>query len=618
MASTPGVSEPALQRSRPTFEQFTAIRRYQPALAFSPDGAELAYSVNTSGQYNLWRQSSDGGYPHQVTLSGEHAVREIHWSPDGETLLYTADRNGDEFTQVYLVSPHGGRPDQIPSEPDVQNALSWGQSWSPDGRYIAYAGNDREPTDQDVIVRDVQTGESRRPLAGDGLFFATGWSPDGGYLLGTKVVSNSNSDVYLIDLADDSTRLLTEHEGEANHYPVGWASDGSGFYLLTDVGREFTGLGYYDITEGRWDWVETPDWDVEDATVSADGRWLVWSVNEDGYSRLYVRDLNAQGEPIQIDLPPGVLGTMVIAPSGDRLGVQWLQAMHPTEIFVVGLNTATVIQITHSFLGGVGEADLTQPELIRYPTFDGREVPAFLYRPAGATGRIPVVLSIHGGPEAQERPQYMYSGLYQYLNSRGIAVLAPNIRGSTGYGKSYQRLIQHDWGGDELKDLDAAARYLQGCDWVDRDRIGLFGGSFGGFATLSCASRLPDYWAAAVDLVGPSNLVTFAKAVPPTWRRMMAQWVGDPETEVDFLMSRSPITYVDKITTPLFVIQGANDPRVVKPESDQIVERLRERGVTVRYDVYDDEGHGFTKRENELKAFRDITAFLEEHLLAKW
>ncbi|CAN0494895.1 unnamed protein product, partial [Phaeothamnion confervicola] len=185
-----------------------------------------------------------------------------------------------------------------------------------------------------------------------------------------------------------------------------------------------------------------------------------------------------------------------------------------------------------------------------------------------------------------------------------------------GYGKSYQTLIHHDWGGDELKDFEAAVHHLHGQEWVDADRIGVYGGSFGGFATLSCVSRLPDYWAAAVDLVGPSNLVTFAKAVPPTWRRMMAQWVGDPETEADFLMERSPITYVDRIVTPLFVIQGTNDPRVVKAESDQIVAKLRERGVEVRYDVYEDEGHGFTKRENEQQAFRDIAAFLEEHLLA--
>jgi dipeptidyl aminopeptidase/acylaminoacyl peptidase len=240
-------------------------------------------------------------------------------------------------------------------------------------------------------------------------------------------------------------------------------------------------------------------------------------------------------------------------------------------------------------------------------------IPAFLYRPRGE-GPFGVALSIHGGPEAQERPNYGYNGLYQYLLSRGIGVLAPNVRGSTGYGKSYQKLIHRDFGGDDLKDFEACAKHMQTLPWVDRRKIAVFGGSYGGFATLSCVSRLPAYWAAAVDIVGPSNLVTFAKAVPPTWRRLMTDWVGDPYTEEDFLLERSPITYVDQITAPLFVIQGANDPRVVKPESDQIVERLRARGVDVRYDVYEDEGHGFTKRSNELKAFKDTAEFLERYL----
>jgi dipeptidyl aminopeptidase/acylaminoacyl peptidase len=601
---------------RPTFAQYTAIRRYQSALALSPDGAEVANSVNTSGQYNLWRQPSDGGYPHQLTLSNDEAVRQIGWSPDGASLLYTADRHGDEFTTVHAIPARGGRPQSFPSEPDVQYFIGDSDSWSPDGCFVAYAGNDREPTAQDIIVRDIRTGEERRPLAGDGLYFPAGWSPDGRHLLGIEFRSNTDQDVHLLDLERGESRLLTAHEGEVQHFPVGWASDGSGFYLVTDEGREFAGLVFHDLAHDERRWVQAPDWNVESAAVSADGRWLVWSVNEDGYSRLFAQDLAGGSEPSPIRLPHGVLDVMTLSRSGNRLAVLWERATAPEEVFTVDLTTGEATQVTFSALGGLDEGELIEPHLIRYPTFDGREVPAFLYRPAGVEGPLPVVLSIHGGPEAQERPTYRYTGLYQYLASRGIAVLAPNIRGSTGYGKSYQKLIHRDWGGDELKDLEAAAQWLRRQEWVDPRRIGVYGGSFGGFATLSCVTRLPEYWAAAVDLVGPANLVTFAKAVPPTWRRMMAQWVGDPETEADFLMERSPITYVDRIRAPLFVIQGANDPRVVKAESDQIVERLRERGVEVRYDVYEDEGHGFTKRENELKAMRDIATFLEERLLS--
>jgi dipeptidyl aminopeptidase/acylaminoacyl peptidase len=225
---------------------------------------------------------------------------------------------------------------------------------------------------------------------------------------------------------------------------------------------------------------------------------------------------------------------------------------------------------------------------------------------------VAAVLSVHGGPESQSRP--LYWPLYQYLLSRGIAVLDPNIRGSTGYGKTYQRLIRRDWGGAELEDLRSARDWLSRQGWVDDDRVGVFGGSFGGFAVLSCVTRLPDRWAAAVDIFGPSNLVTFARAVPPTWKRLMAKWVGDPDDDRDLLLERSPITYVDAVRTPLLVIQGATDPRVVKGESDQMVDRLRELGRDVEYVVFEDEGHGFTRRRNEVKALGLAAEFLERKL----
>lgn len=595
----------------PTFSQYTAIRRYQPALAFSPDGEQVAYSVNISGQYNLWRQPTDGGYPVQLTLSAGQSVRQIAWSPDGREIAFTADNDGDEFTRVYRIPSRGGTPVEVAGQERVQYFLG---EWSPDGASLAYAGNDREATDQDILLLDREGGESRRMVDYGGVYYAGQWSPDGARMAVVDMKSNTDMDLYVLDIASEETIKVTPHEEETIFVPVGWAADGSGIYVLTDEGREFTGLAFQRLSDNTRTWVEAPEWDVEDAVITRDGTRLVWSVNEDGYSRLFVRDLHG-GATRAIPMPDGVLSTMTISRAGDKLAALWQTATHPAEVFIVALGDGEVRRITQGALGGLTEDDLTAPELIRYETFDGKEIPAFVYRPAGVEGRMPVVLSIHGGPEAQERPMYMYSGFYQYLTSRGIGIMATNIRGSNGYGKTYQKLIHHDWGGDELKDLEQAVLWLREQDWVDPERIAVFGGSFGGFATLSCVSRLPDYWACAVDLVGPSNLVTFAKAVPPTWQRMMAKWVGDPETEVEFLMERSPITYVDQIKAPLFVIQGANDPRVVKPESDQIVERLRERGVEVRYDVYEDEGHGFTKRANELKAFRDMAEFLEGYLL---
>lgn len=598
--------------ARYTFEQFTAIRRYQPTLSFSPDGSEIAYVVNTSGQFNLWRQSSDGGFPFQMTLFSDQAVRDVTWSPDGESIAFAADRDGDEYKQIYTIPARGGRITALTDAPRVRHELS-PDAWSPDGSSLMYAGNDRSETDQDVLIRNTVTGEIRRVVDYGGLFFPMAWSPDGKAMAVIDAKSNTNTELYVLTVDDEEMRHLTPHEGEIQYMPGPWATDSSGFYLLSDEGREFTGLAFWDLNDGMR-WVDTPNADVENVALSGDGRYLAWVVNEDGYSVLRVRDLTSSTDIDLPEIPKGVIGAMVMSHSGGKVGLLLSAPTRPTEIYVVDLEQGDVTRLTWSFLGGIDEADLLTPELITYPTHDGRDIPAWLYRPEG-DGPFPVILSIHGGPEAQERPTYAYSGLYQYLLTQGIGILAPNVRGSTGYGKTYQKLIHRDWGGAELGDFKAAAEYLKSQDWVDGDRLGVFGGSFGGFATLSCVSRLPEYWAAAVDIVGPSNLVTFAKAVPPTWRRLMKIWVGDPETEVDFLMERSPITYVDQIRAPLFVIQGANDPRVVKGESDQIVERLRERGVEVKYDVYEDEGHGFTRRANELKAMGDTAAFFEEWLL---
>jgi dipeptidyl aminopeptidase/acylaminoacyl peptidase len=281
-------------------------------------------------------------------------------------------------------------------------------------------------------------------------------------------------------------------------------------------------------------------------------------------------------------------------------------------VYVADVETGAARPVTESRIGFPREDELGEPALVSFPTWDDRDVPAWLYRPSSGDGRAPVVLAIHGGPEAQERPTY--KPLYQYLRSRGIGVLAPNIRGSTGYGKSYQRLIHRDWGGGDLGDMEAAASWLRSQDWVDPERVAVFGGSYGGFAALSCVTRLPDLWAVGVDIFGPSNLITFVESVPPTWRRFLARWIGDPVEDEALLRERSPITYVEGVRAPLLVIQGAKDPRVVKAESDQIVARLRELGCEVEYEVFEDEGHGFTRYANEVRAWRLAAEFLERHL----
>jgi dipeptidyl aminopeptidase/acylaminoacyl peptidase len=607
-------------RQLPLLEQFFAVRRFSGALTFTEDGAHVVFASNISGQFNLWRVPVTGGWPEQLTTFTSETVRGAGVSPRDGTIVLCADHDGDEFHQLYLIEGGKGWPQQLTNEPQVQHYVG-AAAWSPDGSKFAYAANSRKPTDMEVWVRDAETGEAE-PVFGEGMFaFPGAFSPDGTRLLAMEFRNNSDMSIHLVDLDSGTSRELTPHEDDALFVPGPWAADGSGFYFGTDSGSEFRSLAYYTLESDTYDWVEEPTHDVDDAAISADGRVLGWLVNDRGYDRLRLRELAGGRDLPEPELPEGarphLTGTeppLALSPDGSHAAVIVSAPRRPPEAWVVETETGRTWPVTDSRLGGLVEDDLVDIELVSFPTFDGRDIPAWLYRPE-VDGKAPVVLSIHGGPESQERP--VYQPLYQYLLSRGIGVLATNIRGSTGYGKTYQRLVQRDWGGGDMKDWEHAAKWLQEQDWVDPERIGVYGGSYGGFAVLTCVTRLPDYWAAAVDIFGPANLVTFAKAVPPTWRRFIARFVGDPETEADFLMERSPITYVENVKTPLLVIQGATDPRVVKSESDQMVERLRELGREVEYVVFDDEGHGFTKRPNELKAYRLAAEWLEQHLLRR-
>jgi dipeptidyl aminopeptidase/acylaminoacyl peptidase len=602
----------------PRFEQFVAQRRFQPAITFSPDGRRVLFVTDISGQFNLWRCSVRGGWPEQLTSFQDNSVRSVTVSPDGSTIVFTADEQGDEFHQIYALPARGGWPEQWTDSPEVQHFLDQ-ECWSPDGETLAYAANARTPTDMDVWLRDAASGETRNLFGGDKFAFPTSWSPDGARLLVTDMRSNSDQTLWLVDVESGDARELTPHDNEVEEVrwlPGPWSRDGSGFYVRTDRGREQLGLAFFRLEAQDIEWIDTPEGDVELVSGSGDGRVLAYAVNERGWSRLELRDLD-RGEPLPSPkLPRGALWfdpILALSHDGKHAATHWHSATGGGELYVIETASGRTRRLVDSLIGGLRPRDLVEPELISFPSFD-REIDAWLYRPK-RRGRTPVVLAIHGGPESQERP--WYNPLFQYLLSRGIAVLAPNVRGSTGYGKTFQKLIHHDWGGAELRDLEYAARWLQDEQWVDAERLGVYGGSFGGFATLSCVTRLPDYWAAAVDIVGPSNLVTFAKAVPPTWRRFMARWVGDPDTEQEFLMERSPITYVDQVRAPLLVIQGAHDPRVVQGESDQMVQRLRDLDKDVEYVVFEDEGHGFTKRENQIRAVRLSAEWFESRLLAE-
>jgi dipeptidyl aminopeptidase/acylaminoacyl peptidase len=605
-----------VERATYKFEQYFATRRIMD-FAPTPDGSSVYFIADISGQYNLWRVPTAGGWPEQLTTYTDQSVRSVSLSKDGKRIAFLADPSGTEKTQVFLMEAEAGWPEQVTNRPDVQYE-HFGSLFSPDGRYIGYSGNAAVPTDTDIYLRDLTTGEERQLTPGGRPMNFVGFTPDGKSVLALEFKGNTDQDFWLFDIATGEGRNLTAHAGQAKYFPGPWKKDGSGFYFYSDEGREFLAVGFYDVAAGRKEYVIESDWDVEGLALSGDGKLLAYVVNEAGNSTLRIIETETGKEVPLPRMPRGVIGALKFAGKDEQRRLFLLMGTYSraNAVHVLNLESGELQVLTPSMLGQIPEEAFGEPELVHIPAFDGLMIPAWLYRPRGVTPgeQVPAMLSIHGGPETQERPEYRYTGYYQYLLSQGVAVLAPNIRGSTGFGISYQKAIHRDWGGAELKDIEACARYLQSLEWVNSEKLAVWGGSFGGFATLSAATRLPDLWACACDFCGPSNLVTFAQSVPPHWKPMMKAWVGDPDEDRDLLVERSPITYVEQVRTPLMVVQGANDPRVVKAESDQMVGRLRSMGRTVEYMVFDDEGHGFTKRSNQLKGYAAMADFLVRHL----
>ncbi|MEV0269580.1 S9 family peptidase [Hamadaea sp. NPDC050747] len=594
------------------YEDFRPIRRFYPALAFSPDGTQLAYIDDSLGQFNISVQRLAGGPSRSLSAFTDQTVRRVAWHPNGQSLLFQADARGTENAQLYEVELDGGRITQLTDEPSTRFGLATGDPFSPDGARFAYFANNGSQPGFDTLVSSHPAGMPFRAYDRGGRTYPASWSPDGSLLSAVQYHEGYDQIVYLIPAAGGEPRQLTPDKPSAVYEVGPWLPDGSGLIVRTDAGRDYLGLAILDAGDGHLTWLDTPDWDVEDVAMTPDGATLVWLVNVDGASELRIRSLATNDEVKAPRLPMGRARGLAVSPDGERLAVLLSTPSRPWDIAIIDLSACELIWLTDSRPDAQTVVNV-EPELVQFPSFDGREISAYLYRPAASLGRVGVLVSIHGGPVAQERP--VYDDLYQYLLSRGIAVLAPNVRGSSGYGKTFQHLVYRDWGGGDLQDIEAAAHFLQSQAWVAADRIGLIGGSYGGFMVLSAIARLPEInWAAAVDMFGPSDLITMAKATAPAFMPLVVELIGHPEDDADDLTRRSPITYADSIRTPLYVLQGANDIRVPQSGSDQLVERLRNRGVDVRYDIYPDEGHGFMRTANEIKAYSESAEFLVERL----
>lgn len=577
----------------PLLAQWSLARyRNTQSVGFAPDGRVWRIS-NEDGQQDLWLDAR------RLTDLGDRTARWFVVEPSGSVIL-ASDRFGDENHQLYRVSADGRMSDLAVRE-GVQHHLR-ARSLSRDGHALAYSANHRDRANVEVVVRDLGSGEEKIVLGGDAWHVVGDWAPDARSLLACRVQDNTDQDLLVVDVRSGETTHLTPHTGDEKNFPIGFTRDGRGVYFLTDRGGEFLWLARMDLATREVSAVAKAPWDVFIARLDRDASTIVWMTNEDGSCGLAGRD-ERTGGPLRIaPLPRGFINDYALSDDGSRIVIQWSSTAAPWVIRVHQGGAWRDAAPTSIGYGGGLVAD----ESIRIG-----DIPAMLIRPK-ASGRIPLVLHVHGGPEGQEHP--MYFAFRQHLAAHGVAVLVPNIHGSTGYGSSYQRAIHLDWGGIDLADLDALARWAKAQEWVDPERIGIYGGSYGGFATLEAITRLPEHWKVAVEAFGPSDLVTFVKRNSPSWQRFMRRWVGDPVRDEAKLHERSPLTHAANVRCPLLVIQGGTDPRVPKGESDQFVKRLRELGKDVTYVEEERTGHGWPTRSAYREAYGRISDFLLRRL----
>ena len=560
-----------------------------------------------------------GGARRQLTFFPERITSASWPRRSGDYFVFTKDRGGDEFWQIYRTDVATGATTLVSDGGRTQNQLG---PWSHRGDRLAFSSTRRNGVDRDVYVMDPRDPASARlvlELKGGG-WGPLDWSPDDKQLAVIEYVSINESYLWLANVATGERRLVTPRGGAV---PVAYdgaqfSRDGKGLFVTTDRDAEFMRLAYIDLATGEHRYLATDlKWDVEGFDVSPDGRTVAFATNEDGASVLRHIDA-ATGQPLPVPrLPVGVVGALEWHESGRELGVSLSSARSPSDVYSVDFAAQRVERWTESETGGLNAAAFAEPEIVRWKSFDGRTISGLLYKPAGRfKGPRPVVVNIHGGPEGQSRPTFL--GRTNYLiDHLGVAVLYPNVRGSTGFGKTFAKLDNGRLREDSVQDVGALLDWIKARPDLDASRVMVTGGSYGGYMTLAAATKFDARIRCALSVVGISNFVTFLENTEEYRRDLRRAEYGDERDPAmrEFLLGISPMNHARNISKPLFIVQGKNDPRVPYTESEQMVATVRGKGGTVWYLLADDEGHGFAKKRNQDFQFFATVAFMQAHLL---
>ncbi len=601
-----------------TIEKLYMTRQIGRA-TWSPDGKSVAFISNMSGRNNLWIVPSDGGWPIQLTVSDQRQTAPA-WSPDGKWIAYQSDYDGDELWDIFLVSPKTGKMVNLTSTREIAET---DPNWSPDGRYLAYLVKPKtsaasEIDIYDTLMREVKHLTTNTPQ--DKRNTNPIWSKDGKYIVYTQEqAKGTDSNIFIAEVATSQSTLLTPHNGEHLYSANDLSPDGKHILCTSNAQNGYDNAGLLEIATKTISWLTHDKWEIRAHEFSPDGKRVSFTANVDGNENIYLRDL-ATGKSTALPIPNGVNapegGHSAFSKDGSRLLYNHNGPTAPGDLWVYTLSTGKSHQLTHSLVAGVRSEDMVEPYLVHYPSRDGKfTISAFLYVPfnMARNGQNAAIVYIHGGPASQSMNSF--NRFIQFAANQGYMVLAPNYRGSTGYGKEFQQANLFDMGGGDLQDVLAGLDWIKQTGHLDPKKIAVMGGSYGGYLSMMAVTKAPELWAAGVPIVPFVNWFTEIENEDPVLQQSDLATMGDPVKNKALYEERSPINFIDQIKAPLLLLAGGHDPRCPKTETQQVVEAIKKRGGTVDSKIYENEGHGFARVQNQIDAYQRVADFLLAHVV---
>jgi len=608
-ASTQSVERPQKQY---TIEQFMNTIAIGGA-SFSPDESRILFSSNKTGIWNAYTVPVTGGEWTPMTASTTDSTYAVAYFPTDERILFTRDQGGNELNHLYVRMPDGSEKDLTPG--DKLKAVFAG--FTPDGSAFWVGTNERDPGFFDIYRYDAMTYARSMFYENRGGFMPTVVSNDGKWLALSKVTTTSNTDVYLWNVATNKTTHVTPHADDAQYQPATFDPESKYLYYLTNDGSEFLRLRRYALADATHEDVEKADWDIVATSFSKTGKYRVLVVNEDGRNSVRITE-TATGKLMEVPyVPAGGVAGVTIGRTESSIAFYVNGDRSPNDLYVYKPGAEKPVKLTSSLNPEIDPSDLVDTQVVRFKARDGMPIPNILWKPHQATAarKAPALVWVHGGPGGQTTRGY--NAIIQYLVNHGYVVLGINNRGSSGYGRTFFAADDQKHGREPLWDTVDAKEYLASLPYVDGNRVGIIGGSYGGYMVLAALAYQPDVFAVGVDIFGVSNWLRTLESIPAWWeaqRTALHAELGDPAKQKQMLHDISPVFHADKIRRPLMVLQGANDPRVLKAESDDIVAAVKKNGVPVEYIVFPDEGHGFSKKKNQIDGYSAVLRFLDRYL----